>query len=266
VGSLFDPASLIDLLLPAVISLSLIMGRIAGLFISSPFFSATQIPAQVKALTLMMISLLLLGPVGIRTDLHELMLLQYVGLTVYELSIGIIIGLILSLVFSGIEMAGRLFGIQMGFAVANVVDPTTSEQIGILSQIIRFVFLFVFFAMDGHLILLQALITSFKLLPLGGGELNIMAISDNIIMLGAQLFKVAMQIALPISCTVLLINTGLAALARTNPQMNIFMIGFMLNIGAGLLVLSITIPTLIPYFQRLIYDCFEVIGTVLREL
>ena len=75
-----------------------------------------------------------------------------------------------------------------------------------------------------------------------------------------------MQIALPISCTVLLINTGLAALARTNPQMNIFMIGFMLNIGAGLLVLSITIPTLIPYFQRLIYDCFEIIGTVLREL
>lgn len=265
-GALFDPASLIDLLLPVVMTLSLIMGRIAGLFVSSPFFSATQIPAQVKALTLMLISLLLIGPVGIRTDLHELMLIQYIGLTVYELSIGIIIGLILTLIYSGIEMAGRLFGIQMGFAVANVVDPTTSEQIGILSQMIRFIFLFIFFAIDGHLLLLQALISSFKILPLGGGELNFIAISDNIIELGAQIFQIAIQIALPISCTVLLINTGLAALARTNPQMNIFMIGFMLNIGAGLLVLSITIPTFIPYFQRLIYDCFVVIGTVLREL
>jgi flagellar biosynthesis protein FliR len=265
-GALFDPSSLFQLLLPMVVSWFLVMSRVAGLFMSSPLFSATQIPAQVKALTIMMIALVLVVPVGIRPDLADLGLLQYVGLISYEVAIGLIIGLMLTLVFSGIEMAGRLFGIQMGFAVANVVDPTSSEQIGVLSQLIRFVFLFVFFAMDGHLLLLQAMITSFKILPLGGGELDLIAISDNIIQLGSQLFVVAMRIALPISCTVLLINTGLATLARTNPQMNIFMIGFMLNIGAGLLILSVTMPTLIPYFKHLIHDTFELIGLVLREL
>ena len=265
-GALFDPSSLFELLLPMVVSWFLVMTRVVGLFASSPLFSATQIPAQVKALTIMMIATLLVIPVGVRPELADLHFLQYVGLIAYEVAIGLVIGLMLTLVFSGIEMAGRLFGIQMGFAVANVVDPTTSQQIGVLSQLIRFIFLFVFFSMDGHLMLLQSMILSFKILPLGGGELDFIAISDNIVQLGSQILMVAMRIALPISCTVLLINTGLAALARPNPQMNIFMIGFMLNIGAGLLILSITVPTLIPFFKKLILDSFELIGLILREL
>ena len=265
-GSLFDPAGLIPLLSPMMVSFLLVVTRITGLFMSSPFFSAPQIPLQVKTLTVLSISLLIMSPIGVNYALDDLHWLHAAGLICSEFLIGLCIGLMLTLVFSGIEMAGRLFGIQMGFAVANVVDPTSSEQIGVLSQLIRFVFLFVFFAIDGHLMLIQSLILSFKLLPLGHGSLNLVAISDDIIALGSRLFMIALKIAMPISCTVLLINTGLAALARTNPQMNIFMIGFMLNIGAGLLILGITIPTLIPYFQSVIMETFELIGKILREL
>jgi flagellar biosynthetic protein FliR len=265
-GSLFDPAGLLQLLTPAVVSFLLVVTRLTGMFLSSPFFSAPQIPLQVKTLTVLMLALIVIGPIGVNYALDDLHWLHATGLILSELLIGLCVGLMLTLVFSGIEMAGRLFGIQMGFAVANVVDPTSSEQIGVLSQLIRFVFLFVFFAIDGHLMLIQSVILSFKLIPMGQGALNVLAISDDVIQLGSRLFMIALKIAMPISCTVLLINTGLAALARTNPQMNIFMIGFMLNIGAGLLILGITIPTLIPYFQSVIMDSFELIGTILREL
>jgi len=261
-----DSAGLLQLLSPMVVSFLLLVTRLTGLFLSSPFFSAPQIPLQVKTLTVLGLGLLLIGPVGVNYALDDLHWLHAAGLILSELTIGLCVGLMLTLVFSGIEMAGRLFGIQMGFAVANVVDPTSSEQIGVLSQLIRFVFLFVFFAIDGHLMLIQSLILSFKLLPLGRGALNLVAISDDIIALGSHLFAIALKIAMPISCTVLLINTGLAALARTNPQMNIFMIGFMLNIGAGLVILGITVPTLIPYFQSIILESFELVGKILREL
>ena len=96
--------------------------------------------------------------------------------------------------------------------------------------------------------------------------MNLIAISDDIIGVGSQLFRLAMRIALPISCSVLLINTGLAALARTTPQMNIFMVGFMLNIGAGLFMLSFAIPSFVPLFKNVILDTFSLLGEMLRQM
>jgi flagellar biosynthesis protein FliR len=265
-GNIIDPAAVFDLLTPIVINFSLISSRIIGLFLSSPFFSAPQIPVQLKALTTSIIALLMLGPVSAGKDFSQLHILHYAGLIVSELGIGLCIGLLLMLIFSGIEFAGRLFGIQMGMAVANVVDPTTSQQIGILSQLIRFIFFFTLFAIDGHLMLLQALFQSFEILPLGHGNINFIAISDDIIAVGSDLFKIAMRIALPVSCVVLLINTGLAALARTTPQMNIFMIGFMVNIAGGLIMLSLAIPSFVPFFHRIILNSFEILGEMLRQM
>lgn len=265
-GSFLDPGGLFVYLNPLVITLSLIMSRLAGLFLSSPFFSAPQIPAQLKAMIIMMISLLLMGPVGFHPEFSDVQVLSLAGLISVEFGIGLFIGLLLTLVFSGIEFAGRLFGIQMGFAVANVVDPTTSEQIGVLSQIIRFIFLFVFFSMDGHLILIKSLAVSFQLLPVGGGTFSIGLVADDVIQLGSNLFLLAMKIALPISCSVLLINTGFAALARTTPQLNIFMVAFMVNILAGLFILSMAIPALVTLFHRVIFESFELVGQLLNRL
>ena len=265
-GTLFDPAGVFEQLNPILLTYSLILSRIVGVLVSSPFYSAPQISSKTKALFSMMIAGLMIGPLGIKPNLIDLHVLHYTGLVLSEFAIGLCIGIILTLIFTGIEFAGRLFGIQMGMAVANVVDPTTSQQIGVLSQFIRFIFLFTFFAIDGHLILLKALFQSFEILPLGYGKLNFVAIGDEIIEIGSQLFEIAMRIALPVSCVVLLINTGLAALARTTPQMNIFMVGFMLNIGAGLLMLEVAIPSLIPLFKRLIMDSFVMVGDILRQL
>ena len=265
-GSILDPGGLYNLLNPIVLSYALVLSRLIGLFLSSPLFSAPQIPAQLKAVTVMVIGMLLLGPVGINPNLAGLNILHYAGLIAAELSIGLFIGLLLTLVFSGIEFAGRLFGIQMGFAVANVVDPTTSQQIGVLSQIIRFIFLFVFFSMDGHLLLLKCLAVSFQILPLGVGEFNASLIADDIIAVGSNLFLLAMKIALPISCAVLLINTGFAALARATPQLNIFMVAFMVNILAGLVILASALPSLVALFNRIIYNSFELIGELLNKL
>ena len=265
-GSFLDPGGLYGFLNPIVLSFGLILSRMAGLFLSSPLFNAPQIPSQMKALLLMILSMILLGPVGVKPELANLQVFNYVGLVSAEVAIGLFIGLILTLVFSGIEFAGRLFGIQMGFAVANVVDPTTSQQIGVLSQIIRFIFLFVFFTMDGHLMLIKSLALSFDVLPLGIGEFNAGAIADDMIDVGGNLFVIAMKIALPISCAVLLINTGFAALARTTPQLNIFMVAFMVNILAGLYVLSMALPALVALFQRIIYNSFELIGELINKL
>ena len=107
-GNIIDPAVVFDMLTPLVINFSLIISRVIGMFLSSPFFEAPQIPVQLKALFTSIISLLLLGPVSADKDFSQLHILQYAGLLICELGIGLCIGLLLMLIFSGIEFAGRL--------------------------------------------------------------------------------------------------------------------------------------------------------------
>ena len=83
-GSFIDPANLMSLLYPTILSLMLIISRVIGLLLTSPFFDAPQIPSQVKALFTLIIALLLLGPVGIKHDIEDLHVLHYTGLIFVE--------------------------------------------------------------------------------------------------------------------------------------------------------------------------------------
>ena len=95
-GALLDPGGLYALLNPIVLSYALIISRLSGLFLSSPFFSTPQVPTQLKTFTLMIIAMLLLGPVGVKTDLAGLQPLHYAGLIAVEVVIGLFIGLIIT--------------------------------------------------------------------------------------------------------------------------------------------------------------------------
>ena len=99
-----------------------------------------------------------------------------------------------------------------------------------------------FLAFDGHLMLLRGLFQSFEIVPLGGAVPKTDLIVATLIEQGSQVFKVGLHIGLPVVCVVLLVNVGLATLARTVPQVNIFVIGFLITITVGLLVLGLSIP------------------------
>ena len=187
---------------------------------------------------------------GINTSLADLQTFHYVGLIAVEVAIGLFYRFNYYLGFFRNRVCRSLFGIQMGFAVANVVDPTTSQQIGVLSQIIRFIFLFVFFLWTVILFLIKMLGCKLSGFTFRRVKFNASHIVDDIINVGGNLFMIAMKIALPISCSVLLINTGFAALARTTPQLNIFMVAFMVNIFAGLYILAAALPSLVACFTE----------------
>ena len=265
-GALYDPASLLELLTPVGLSALLVLTRLSGLILIAPLFSAPQIPAQVKAAFLILTTGLILPRIGLVPGIEEFGVVQYALLAGSELLVGVLCGLVLALTFSSIELAGRLFGIQMGFAVANVVDPATSQQVGVLSQLLRFIFLLIFLSTDGHLWLLKAVFKSFELFPLAYGQINFVGIQNDLTTLGSNLFRVGLQIALPISCTVLFINTGLATLARTVPQMNIFMVAFILNISAGLIMLNLMLPSIQPLFEGYIRESIGQISDILLKI
>ena len=111
-----------------------------------------------------------------------------------------------------------------------------------------------FLAVDGHLILLKALFQSFETVPLGGADPQQMLLLNALIKQGGDIFSLGLKIGLPVVCVVLLVNVGLATLARTVPQINIFVIGFLITISIGLLLLGLAIPTTGDVFTKMIED------------
>jgi flagellar biosynthetic protein FliR len=173
---------------------------------------------------------------------------EIVVLIVVEMGVGLLMGYAVSLLFAGLQFAGMLMGYQMGFAVANVLDPTSRERVSIIGQFIFIFGVLYFFTLDGHHMLIRALIRSYDMAPpmgvgLTGGTVVI------VIKMFTQMFIIGLQIALPIVGTLFLIDVSLGIVAKTVPQMNVFIIGLPLKTLVGLTILAMTFG-LISFFMR----------------
>ena len=138
----------------------LIFLRVAAIVFSAPVLDTTTIPAVFKAGLALAVSILLLPAVDTVVTVKDLSLMTFVIGVFSEIAIGVTIGLSVKLLFAGIQLAGQIVGYQMGFAVANVVDPATSAQIPILAQFYNLTAMLVFLAINAHHWFFSALVDS----------------------------------------------------------------------------------------------------------
>lgn len=158
-----------------------------------------------------------------------------------ELGVGLVLGLAVQLLFSGLQLAGQLVGRDMGFAIVNVIDPVTSRDVGLLAQFKLLLAVVVMLAVNGHHLVIRALAESYRHVPVLGLCVDADAV-EYLLGLGGMLFVTAIQIAAPILATVFLVTVALGFLGKTVPQMNIFIVGFPLRIGLGLAGLCLVLP------------------------
>ncbi|MGK0289689.1 MAG: flagellar biosynthetic protein FliR [bacterium] len=231
----------------------LIVVRVSGLIFVAPLFSAKQIPRQIRAGLVLIISLIFynLAPSGF--SFTGWTVADYFTIVSKELMIGLLIGIIPRLMFAGIELAGSLVGYQMGFAVVNVVDPTSNSQISIIAsfQVMIATLLLVLF--DGHLIFLDTLFQSYQKIPIGGFLFSSGKI-DVIIRLSAEMFVIGLKLAGLFIVPLLLANTVMGLLARSIPQLNVFVVGFPLTIGLGLFLLIVGMPYFVTALKELFFS------------
>jgi len=229
----------------------LVLFRVAGFFITAPFWSHTRIPKRVKA-AMSLVLAWLISPMVAQADLALVSgLPDLAALGIREVLTGAIIGFAYSILFIGIRSAGQAAGMQMGFAIVNVIDPQTQRNVSLMSQF-KFIILMLFFLLiDGHHLVLESLFDSFRTVPLGTLS-TASLVPEKLIRLSALAFVIAVKIASPMIVTLLLTDISLGIVARTVPQMNIFIVGFPVKIGVGLLVLAASIPLLSYVFSKLL--------------
>ena len=223
--------------------------RVLAVFTAAPVFSARAFPVRTRIALALLVALCaqaslsaqpqvsFSGPLGLQT------LVQQVG-------IGLAIGFAVRLVFASVELAGELIGLQMGLNFATFFDPTSNTQTSAVSMFFGHMTVLLFIVMNGHLLVLMAVIRSFDAFPVGGGLLEMLA-KVRLYEQGADLFSSALWIALPMIAVLLLVNLTLGIISRVAPQMNIYAIGFPVTLGVGLIGIGVTLPMLDHPFMAL---------------
>jgi len=227
----------------------LIFLRVSAIIVTIPIVGNRAVPLRVKGGLAVVIAFLVFPFVTQTSVVFDILplSLKMAG----EVCIGIVIGLLGRFVFAGIQLAGQLIGFQMGFAIVNVVDPVSSSQVSIISQLQYLLAILIFLAVDGHHIFLFAIVESFNTIPPLGFHFT-GPLMEAIIELSKDVFMIAVKAGAPIIAILLFTSVSLGMVARTVPQINIFIVGFPLKIAVGLIGIGLTFP----FFARMLGAIF----------
>lgn len=216
--------------------------RILGLIAASPFFGNARIPNRVQVSLGVMLAIAIAPnvPAGPATDPAS-----WAGLLILakEFVTGIAMGFAMRLVFAAVEMAGEISSLTMGLGFASFFDPMSSGRSSAISQFLTWIATLMLLVANVHLLLLEALAESFITLPISPQLFHGAGFYD-LALWGAKIFSSGLQLALPVVAALLITNVALGILTRAAPQLNLFGIGFPITLGAGFLVLTISMPYL----------------------
>jgi flagellar biosynthesis protein FliR len=249
--------------LPQFQSLLVILIRIGGIVAAMPILGSRSIPPQIKIGFLLAFALALLPVVHV-TPLPEDPLRMAVGLGA-EFLVGLVIGLGLRILFAGIELAGDMMSVQMGLGVVQLLDPATSQQMPLLSNMQSILASMIFLSLNAHFIVVQAVASSFDLVAPFGAGVTADLVQD-VIRLTQGIFLIALKLAAPVMVTILLINLAMAVMGRTVAQMNVFLLSQPVTIIAGFLVIGAALPFTLSLYEAEFIRLGDLLQGLLRML
>lgn len=242
----------------------LVMARYSGIFLITPIFASKVIFTRIKiglALLMAVVTFPVLSQMqsAVIPEHVVSMILDIVR----ELAIGFMLGFILFLVFAAIQLSGQFVDLRMGFRIANVFDPLTGSSSPIIGQFKNIIATLVFMAVNGHLIVVKNLYRTFKVIPPGRAVFP-HSLWQFLFRESGDLFLIAFKIALPVIGTVFVVDVILGFLARSVPQMNIFIIGLPVKIIIGFILLLLSLHIVISFYNDLFQQTFQEMIKLIR--
>jgi flagellar biosynthesis protein FliR len=225
--------------------------RILGLIAAAPVTGRAQFPARAK------VALAILISVVVTPGLPELPKIDPASwhglfLLANELMIGLALGFLMRLVFTAVEMAADLIGLQMGLGFAQFYDAQAAAPMPVLGRFFGLAATLTFLAIDGHLLLFAVLGESFHTLPIGGVAGS--GFWKTIASYGGNMVFAALSLALPVIAALLIANLGLGVLSRAAPALNIFAVGFPITLMIGMVAAIFSISHFLPVFETLVRE------------
>lgn len=236
--------------------------RISAMFVSVPLFSIRAVPARVRLILSVAITFVVMP---LLPTLPAVEMFSYTGfmMALTQVMIGLTTGFILQLVFSAVVFAGQGIALSMGLGFSMMVDPQNGQQVPVIAQFYTVTTTLIFISLDGHLLLIQMLLDSFKTLPIGIDGIDKAGIWS-IIAWSSRMFAGGLLLAMPVMASLLLVNVIFGVAARAAPQLQIFTVGFPVTLMLGLLLVWKTLPDALDQFSGMLTDAYDFIGQLLR--
>ncbi len=237
------------------------MLRMGALFLVAPIFGARTVPVRVRVLFIVAMTVMVAPIVGPPPQVDPLSASGFL-IIIHEVLIGFALSFALQLMFSTVVVAGQSMANSMGLGFASMADPSSGVTVTILGQFYLIGATLLFLALGGHLVLLELMVESYRLIPIGGGTISSEAMW-NLVQWGTQMFAAAVSIALPLMASILVINLSFGVITRAAPQLNVFAIGFPISMTVGFLLLWLLVPNLLPVFENVMVQSFDLMREVL---
>ncbi|MFQ5559386.1 MAG: flagellar biosynthetic protein FliR [Nitrospinota bacterium] len=214
--------------------------RTLGILGAAPFFGSRNVPVRAKAGLGVLVAVIIYPLV----DFSGVVFPEKPGLLGFliagEVLIGMVIGYATRLFFTAIQVAGHLIGFQVGFAIVNVIDPQTSSQVSVISQFENIITTLFFLSTGAYFLFIQGMAESFAVIPPFGISFS-REIVELVVSLFSDIFIIAIKISAPVLAASLFTTVALGLVARTVPQINIFIVGMPIQIALGLFMIGATL-------------------------
>jgi flagellar biosynthetic protein FliR len=223
--------------MPLVLLASL---RVTLTFAGMPAPFSGVAPMQVRTALSVLVTLAVLIPQLPNLPHIPLELTVLAKAAIYEMFIGMLLGLTVRVTLAAAEIAGTVMGQAMGLGFAGTVDPSYGESLVPTAFLLEAMAALVFFSLGCHHVLLSALAASFQAAPVGAAVPA--AWRGSALTVGADLIAHGIQIASPVIASMFIVQVWIAFVSRTAPRVHLFAFTFSVSVGAGMLLLWAAAP------------------------
>ena len=237
---------------PQLWALIFVMVRIGAAFVVAPVFGAVGVPLTVRVALSGAIGVLVLAahPVAAPpTVFAAATFLAVAG----EALVGLSLGFVLQVAFAGPLVASEVIGTSMGLGFATTIDPQNGRSTPALGQFFSVMLTLLFLSMDGHLVLVDMLVRSYRLLPPGAAWLDA-AHLKGIALFGGYAFFAGLLLALPVGFLLLCLNLIVGMMSRAAPSLNLFAVGLPASLAVGVVALAIAFPAMGDFMLTIVRE------------
>ena len=242
----------------------LIAMRMSGCILLNPVFGRRNIPSIVRAgLVLVLTVLIYFTQAAEMEDFTVDSSVEFAVLLLKEFAVGYLLGFLLELLDMIFTFVGTIIDFQMGISMAQVYDPQSGVQVALTGKILQIYYLLIFFAVDGHLVLMKILINAGDLVPYGQ-----VSISTDAAQLAINIFYdcvvLAVRVSFPMIAFEFILEIVVGVLMKINPQVNIFILSIQLRLLCGFILMIILIDPLNSFIGDIISDFLKYMSQMLK--
>jgi flagellar biosynthetic protein FliR len=227
-----------------LIAFLLVMARaLAWLLVVSPFASRKVVPT----LALLGIAAgfgFLVAP-QLETASLPTTTPSLIGAVIAQVLTGAALGFVIQLLLSAVTAAGSILDLVGGLTLPPAIDPLSLDQTPLMGQFYQQVVVLLLFVTGGYLLMIEGFVNSFRgpgFTLAGSGRVASVLVTD----LGV-FFTSALEIAAPVMVVLFAAQVVLALLSKAAPQVNVWILGFPLQVFLVLVLVAVAISA-IPGF------------------